>query len=123
MSEPMKTPDEIKKGLEICFASPTPEDGCDRCPYISERMPTVTCGTSLKNDVLAYIHRLEAELAAAKQERDALHCDLSDRADACDVCKHGYFCKNDCRELFGYDRCSFEWRGVCSQNTEVKGND
>lgn len=56
----MKKPDEIKKGLEICLAFPTPKDGCNRCPYISERRPTGICRTSLKNDVIVLIQQHEA---------------------------------------------------------------
>lgn len=57
----MKTPEEIKKGLEICFAFPTPTDGCNRCPYISKRRPAGNCGASLRDDALAYIQQLEAD--------------------------------------------------------------
>lgn len=57
----MKTPDEIKKGLEICLAFPTPKDSCNRCPYISERSPTGICRTSLKNDAIALVQQIEAE--------------------------------------------------------------
>lgn len=66
------------------------------------------------------IAELEHELAAVKRERDALYCDLSTREDACDVCKHGCLYKHDCEELFGETGCSFEWQGVCSENTEVQ---
>lgn len=68
-------------------------------------------------------YRLTQELEATKRERDALHYDLSTRDDACDVCKHGCLYKNDCEELFGDDGCSFEWQGVCKENTEVQEDD
>lgn len=140
----MKTPEEIKKWIVCCLAE---RDACDECPYIHE-----SCHEQPLNDALTYIRQLEsnysqvskalcgkenatleeillavsqvkAELAAVKRERDALYCDLSTRADACDVCKHGCLYKYDCEELFGGDGCSFEWQGVCKENTEVQEDD
>lgn len=51
----MKTPEEIKKGLECCL------DDCDRvgnCPYSG----TFGCDECLKRDALAYIEKLEAQI-------------------------------------------------------------
>lgn len=52
----MKTPEEIKKGLECC----TKDGDCTRCPYnhIYGRM----CKVYRNNDALAYIQRLEAQV-------------------------------------------------------------
>lgn len=54
----MKTPDEIKRGLEACSA-----DECHskrhECPYRDESECTMT----LSEDALAYIQQLEAKLA------------------------------------------------------------
>ena len=51
----MKSPDEIKKGLECCIASTClTENGC---PYRLSRH----CGTGLKADALALIQQLEAQ--------------------------------------------------------------
>lgn len=123
----MKKPEEIKKGLERCMDDRSCT-GEPKCPYndIEE------CVDALLSDALALIQQMEAkdveqaqriadlelELAEAKRERDALYSDLSTRADACDVCKHGPLYKNDCEEEFGDCGCAFEWRGVCPQNTE-----
>ena len=45
----MKTPEEIKKGLEICGGA-----DCRGCPYDG-----TTCDNELNNDALAYIQQLE----------------------------------------------------------------
>ncbi len=50
----MKTPDEIKKGLECC------NEMCDSsCPYWEDS----ECPISVRNDALAYIKQLEADNA------------------------------------------------------------
>ena len=49
----MKTPEEIKKGLECCL-----EDFCKNCPY--ERL--LNCTESVREDALALIRQLEAEV-------------------------------------------------------------
>ena len=54
----MKTPDEIKKGLECCFLEcddTSPVDYCRACPY----QPNGLCFRSLITDALAYIQQLE----------------------------------------------------------------
>lgn len=52
----MKTPDEIKKGLEHC----NPAMECDGCPYqIGNRFE---CINHLLRDSLAYIQQLEAQV-------------------------------------------------------------
>jgi hypothetical protein len=126
----MKTPDEIKKGMECCMDYRSCTDYREaKCPYndIGE------CADALLADALALIQQLEAkdtkqyhriaelekELAAVKQERDAAVADLSFGVIKCDVCKHGRFFGNECIGLFGDGGCSFEWRGVC-QDTEVQ---
>ena len=48
----MKTPEEIKKGLEICIA----DKNCRDCPYRNGN-----CGMQLERDALAYIQQLEAQ--------------------------------------------------------------
>lgn len=145
----MKTPKEIKKGLDalkMCHDLITfnPLTGEDLDPlFLNDENRDLYYGIEA---VLTYIQQLEAgldqwegvasspgavedmarenyrltqELESVKRERDALHYDLSTRDDACDVCKHGCLYKNDCEELFGDDGCSFEWQGVCKENTEA----
>lgn len=48
----MKTPEEIKKGLEICGGY-----DCRGCPYDG-----TTCDIELDNDALAYIQQLEQRI-------------------------------------------------------------
>lgn len=51
----MKTPDEIKKGLECCLASC---EDCGACPYNGE-----DCRSKERNrDALALIHQLESKV-------------------------------------------------------------
>ena len=49
----MKTPEEIKKGLECCARL----DGCRDCPYHGDK-----CVITHTADVLALIHQLEAQV-------------------------------------------------------------
>lgn len=51
----MKTPEEIKKGLEICGDVKCHD--CRGCPYDG-----TTCDNELNNDALAYIQQLEQRL-------------------------------------------------------------
>lgn len=53
----MKTPDAIKKGLELCA-----KDECfgrENCPYASAQSP---CVGKMCSDALAYINQLEARV-------------------------------------------------------------
>lgn len=49
----MKTPEEIKKGLEICIA----DKSCRDCPYNNGN-----CDMQLERDALAYIQHLEQRI-------------------------------------------------------------
>ncbi len=55
----MKTPEEIKKGLECCSKT----DKCPECPYVGE----VYCATKKNVDALALIQRLEANASQVKK--------------------------------------------------------
>ena len=54
----MKTPDEIKKGLELCIAGVY---DCCHCSY--HEVGNGDCVTDVKCDALAYIQQLEADNA------------------------------------------------------------
>ena len=54
----MKTPEEIKKGLECCKKAS--EEACDHCPYCKECI-NFNAG-NLYRDALAYINQLEARV-------------------------------------------------------------
>lgn len=53
----MKTPEEIKKGLELCGDEKCNCHYCIGCPYDG-----TTCDIELNNDALAYIQQLEQRL-------------------------------------------------------------
>ena len=56
----MKTPDEIKKGLERCHR----RNSCRRkCPYDGPSHCIDECTTKLAGEALAYIQHLEKRLA------------------------------------------------------------
>jgi len=105
----MKTPEEIKKGLECCTVPL-----CAECPYDSDPSCVVK-----NEDALAYIQQLEAELEAVKRERDAAVSDLAHYA-MCPACKHfDVRCpmKDDC--LYG-TKGRFKWRGPCAENGGIE---
>lgn len=52
----MRTPEEIKKGLELCEADECQEEQDTRCPYAENEF----CVTHLFGDALAYITQLES---------------------------------------------------------------
>lgn len=53
----MKTPDEIKKGLECCISDTY---GCyEKCPYFNSLSNGVDCAVKMHADALAYINQLE----------------------------------------------------------------
>ena len=122
----MKTPEEIKKGMECCMGVA----GCCACPYKKESSDVgKSCVETSTKDALAYIQqlevgnrllqaynkgllekigRLERELDEARQERDAAASDLEVNK-RCETCKHyspGYFCPG-CRR-----GDKWQWRGV-----------
>ena len=125
----MKTPEEIKKGLESCGSDECHGHHTD-CPYEDDLLCTMhICG-----DARAYIQQLENHIgeftenvAQLEKERNALLADLRD-ADMleCVHCAHyvpvGAQCKGegDCLEC-DYKNCAcngcygnsnWKWRGV-----------
>lgn len=96
----MKTPEEIKKGLEQCANTQT----CEKCHYSDDCMELYS-NKPLTQDALAYIQQLESRLAQAERERDAAV------ADVCDMCHRLSEC--EC------DGCAYDKRrGVCDQSTK-----
>lgn len=106
----MKTPDDIKKGLECCIND---SFGCsEKCPYFNSLSNGVDCAVKMHSDSFAYIQQLERERDAAVEAIEH----------TCATCKHYYYnsadgsdCKYDCLE--GEDGCHngntrWEWRGV-----------
>lgn len=104
----MKTPEEIKKGLEYCHSSKP----CIDCQYDKRDFPH--CVRRLLKDAINGYRQLESRLDQVERERDALKHDFLN--DPCLVCKHGPAALDDCKAP--YTPCKFEWRGVCSENTK-----
>ena len=112
----MKTPDEIKKGLEQCANTQT----CENCNYRDECVELYS-NKPLTRDALAYIQQLESDneskqkridelesrLAHVERERDAAVEDFTQFVNygehECKLCRHN---EEVCLD------CTWEWRGV-----------
>ena len=70
----MKTPEEIKKGLECCEKST--EEACRHCPYSDDCESFASA--NLYRDALAYITQLEARAAKWISVKDRLPEDDDD---------------------------------------------
>lgn len=106
----MKTPEEIKKGLERCA-----DGDCHKCPYSGYE-----CAQEVNADGLAYIRQLEAELEAVKRERDAA-VTILESIKTCDTCINKVeaettYISTDCFHCINMSEHKF--RGVCPENTE-----
>ena len=119
----MRTPDEIKKGLECRkreFANRC-GDKCDTCDlYVPAYMTVERCA-----DALALIQQLQAENAEKdariqqlEAERDAAVADLI-RSKDCYTCRYSKECKTGKFDCMGCEveecpchYCQYEWRGV-----------
>lgn len=144
----MKTPDHIKKALELCGML---DGDCDNCPYDTAK---IYCGDRLQKDALAYITDLEQRLAQADLERDELslknlflktslesvmkeYTAVKRERDAAvhdvkSLCATNYFSGDFCeyckyREADGQcfhdcmpysSKWGWEWRGVCEENSK-----
>ena len=99
----MKTPDEIKKGLDCCMAVQVGGPCPGECPLLD------LCKSgddgAVQREIFALIQQLEAE-------RDAL-MEQAKYAGVCDMCKHEHTPLNElpCKECSLSNR-KFEWRGV-----------
>ena len=97
----MKTPDEIKRGLQYCNSFVRVLKGCAYgCTYWDEKYG---CGSDyLMTDALAYIRQLEREKEAmiAAVEGDCHHC------------KHDFSVHADCPCMNCIDGRYWEWCGV-----------
>ena len=109
----MKTPDEIKSGLQHCAIPGA--DTCVDCPYDDGH---VDCAKYKNEDALAYIQQLESRLAQTEREREAAVRDAK-LGTTCDTCKHVVNPPStkpciDCGTRFPF----WEWRGVCPENAK-----
>lgn len=140
----MKTPEEIKKGLECCYSPVEPKLRCEACPYYG----SIVCKMRLHTDALALIQRLEADNAKKdetiqmlqdgnaslmnmideacektvrlERERDALTNDLysivNDHVTPCFCCKTFDPSTTVCEHEGDVD--CFTWRGVPEKEEE-----
>ena len=118
-----KTPDEIKKGLEVCNIWMVDEPTrCMECPYFC----TKDCADTLMKHSLALIQQLQAENAEKdarihqlEAERDVYREGLKTEV-GCYGCKHYVddpdYDSNECMSC-GKNMCNFEWRGVQKEET------
>lgn len=110
----MKTPEVIKKGLEVCGVL---DGDCENCPYDDGLQ--ILCVDRLRKDALAYILQLESILAQVERERDAAVTAL-DEIRHCDCCKH-YSKPGGEEPCYSCDmlrKSNYEWRGVCPENSK-----
>ncbi len=70
----VKTPEEIKKGLELHLSDPEVEP-CENCPYHGSLLDG-DCLSALVPDALAYIQQLEAEIDRVHEQAKRLEDDL-----------------------------------------------
>lgn len=125
----MKTPEEIKKGLECCT-----HGTCNICPYFGDE-----CDSDREViDALDYIQQLEhqigeltekvAQLDHVTRERDAL-LEIVKELGECNYCKHNSYCPHtipDCMNCKdGNCQCyscghqsKWQWSGVQEANDD-----
>ena len=109
----MKTPDEIKKGLECCSDTDGFDGDCIKCPYKRE----LWCGDKTKIDALEYIQQLERERDAAVEDLKSAVASTYFDGDYCELCKYNEpdgKCYHTCIPYSS--KWGWEWRGV--QNDE-----
>lgn len=100
----MKTPEEIKKGLEYCGNG----NNCSyACPYREDCL--FGDSRALEHEALAYIQQLV-------RERDAAVEELKQSIQCCRFCKHDRP-NNGCAKEPKLDRSCFEWHGVREEKT------
>ena len=96
----MKTPDEIKLAMDICY-----ETGreCRFCPYEN----VTWCEDQLAHDACAYFKQIEAERG---QLLDDLHR-MINKHGSCDFCKHKNKSAAECNGC-SRENDNWTWRGV-----------
>ena len=112
----MKTPEDIKKGLEYCYSAKP----CVDCKYDQRDFPH--CVRRLLKDAVDGYKQLESRLAQVERERDAAVADIPHY---CHLCRHNdrkskhNAKRSPCSRCRTYDSDGcFEWRGVCEENTK-----
>lgn len=127
----MKTPEEIKNGLECCtprWVANHWKSCSSKCPYITL---SASCRGQLVYDALAYIQQLEnqigeftekvAQLDQVTRERDAL-LEIVKELGECAYCKHDSYCTHtipdcmnckdeNCKCYSCGHQSKWQWRG------------
>ena len=115
----MKTPEEIKKGLDDCLPRWNEKKLTVRCDDCAYKGNGLWCRNMLFKDASTYIQKLESRLAQVEMERDAAVRDLNCNW-KCAICKKFTRPVDKCphyREC-GLSYMFWEWRGVCEENTK-----
>lgn len=118
----MKTPEEIKRGLQYCATPVHALKGCAVCPYWDYMLG---CGEDcMMKDALTYIQQLEQDNAQKDErirqlERDNAYL-MRIARDSCTMCKNVFVDVSDepcasCINGHGA-RDNWEWRGVEEDN-------
>ena len=106
----MKTPEEIKKGLDCCAGD---IHNCNKCPYCTPYIEKTPCMTRIKSDAYKYIQQLEEriQLMLIQMKGDCGVCKhrmderkLADKQLGCRLSPACYEClKKDGREMWEYE--------------------
>lgn len=117
----MKTPEEIKKGLECCVSGDCPKEGC---PYY-KCQEDMWCGEQKSRDALALIQQLEDQNAELLEKVKQLQAEQAETMEAikkgCRTCKHSYLNNPDIEICQYVTKCDasdshWEWRGPQKKN-------
>ena len=113
----MKSPDEIKKGLECCS---NPDGTCEGCPYVEGECRAFE---QLSADALALIQQLEAQNAELSGKIGRLEGKLGEAINdlhravncpatlvACEFCKNNEVCPHD-GTCDAVENDRWQWRG------------
>ena len=99
----MKSPDEIKKGMEHCINGTS----CRGCPYCEECATASDCNP-MQKDLQGYVQQLEVERDAAVETiYEMAKCITEDVCEWCD----GVECERLCMQ-HSILMPGFKWRGV-----------
>lgn len=99
----MKTPEEIKLGLECCAGA----GGCENCPYFNNN--DAKCGYRKNSDALAYIQQLEEREKRCRELLEIAYGKLQkayrelDDVENCTNCLYGDGSHDYCRDCRWFD--------------------
>lgn len=120
----MKTPEEIKKGLECALPRSCNGNKCSTCPNATYSISELLEGELIK-DVIAYIQWLESHVEQmenvirllGKEKDAAIHDCAMFPCSTCSDRENGDLCYT-CLVHPSSERSNYNWRGVCEENTK-----